>query len=132
MIFRFILFCSHLSFAAAIKIACMRSKGFKKRLGERDFSIRVRTRDQAAGRVFFFSGGRLKSRGENKEPDLLIEWASPKKAFQAINKRSLPGLADSMTKAVGAGDLVVEFNVEPMAWFGEIMQEMVPAITGNN
>ena len=130
MIFRFLLFCSHLSFATAIKIACLRSKGFKKRLCERDFSIVVRTRDHAAAKTFLFTRGCLKSKGEKKEPDLLIEWASPKKAIQAINKRSLPDLADSMTSAVAAGELAVEFNAEPMAWFGEVMSEMIPAING--
>jgi len=94
---------------------------FKERLGDQEFTLQIKTRDESRGRYFIFNDGDVFSRkGIHTHPDLALVWVTADLGFRLMKS----GDRGAVLKARDEGDLVVEGDPMRAIWFTETVSQM--------
>ncbi|MBE9640758.1 NAD(P)-binding domain-containing protein [Salipiger mangrovisoli] len=87
----------------------------------RTTSVRIRTADNKAGRLFVFSDGAVFSKsGASGDADVTMTWKNAATAFRAMKS----GDASVMARALEVGDLQLDGDMEAAQWFRSLTQSM--------
>ncbi len=94
---------------------------FKERLGEQDFTLQIKTRDESQGRYYIFNDGDVFSRkGIHTHPDVALIWATADLGFRIMKA----GGREASLKAREDGELIVEGDPLLAIWFTETVSQM--------
>lgn len=134
MIFRLMLLCFGLGMKNVLLIARFRSPAFKQALGERRFTMQVRTLKNDMEKTYVFADGKVSFQKISEEPDFLIEWADNATALGVLVKPiSLlmfrpEEIVIAGCDALMAGKLRIEYAVEPCFWMAMTMKDLPLAL----
>ena len=94
---------------------------FRARLGEQDFTLQIKTRDESRGRYYIFNDGEVYSRkGIHTHPDVALIWATADLGFRIMKA----GDREASLKAREDGELAVEGDPLRAIWFTETISQM--------
>ena len=121
LLFRLMLF----GLVVLLKIAGRRSSDFKARLGEKNYTMFIGTRDGKHGRWFRFEGGFVFSgSGAIGSPGFSMIWENAMTGFQVMRK----GDQLSVMTAMNDGRLKMDGDYRLVMWFQETMNRMRKAL----
>lgn len=139
MIFRLLLLFFGLGVKGVLLIVGLRSPAFKQSLGERRFTMQVRTLKNGLIKTFVFADGKMSFQKISDEPDFLIEWADSSTALGVLIKPiSLlmfkpEEIVIAGCDALMAGKLKIEYNVGACFWMAMTIKDLPLALLkGNN
>ncbi|MBN1288315.1 MAG: hypothetical protein JXA49_01595 [Actinobacteria bacterium] len=126
MVYGFLFYCVALFLKLFLGVASLRSSSFKEALKEKEFTMLVKTRDGKKSRYYRLEGGKFKSRGSDYPgPDLSITWFDSPTFLQVISKLNVFAMIDNFTEAMTTGNLEIEADLGPTAWFVLELKEML-------
>ncbi len=104
------------------KFTCWTSSRFKEKLGEKDFTMVMKSKDDTIARTYMFDNGKVYSkRGIPQNPACSFIWKTP-----AIGAKIMIDVAKGNPKAIGRavikGNLMLEGEAALISWFLEVLK----------
>ena len=98
---------------------------FRRMLSENDFTLVIKTTDNAVSRLFTIRAGKIVSRkGNVSSPDLCVSWSSADACFKALSRAAAQAKPEAVFDSIMTGDLSIEGDAKLAYWFMQTVIKM--------